>query len=486
MTHPGNLILILTDNHSRNFLSASGHLTVQTPNLDRLAKRGVRFENAYAATALCCPARAALATGRFPHQTGFWDNATMYDGSVLTWHHRLRAAQIPVTAIGKLHYRSAKDDNGFTEEIHTMHVVDGVGSPLTLLRATEEGVPNRSGHKAIYANSGEGETDYQLYDRQITARAIEWMETNADNPEPWALIVSYTSPHPPFRAEQKFWEQYPPEEMPLPSNWNAPNRYDHPAMAYLARMNQLTGGMDEAFVRNAYAGYCALITQTDAEIGKVIDHAEQLGITDSTRMIYTSDHGEAIGAHGILGKANLHEHSAAVPLIMAGPGLPQGRTVSDFVNHVDLFPTVLDLFDLPAADDTDLHGRSLLSVIDGLTKPRPAFVEYHAMGSLNSSFMIRLDDWKLIYHVGMANQLFDLSEDPEEANDRLANGETHPKEAELVALLLERIDPEALDARSKADQRARIEELGGLEAVRNAGSFAASPIPGKEVSLDKI
>ena len=485
MTRANNTILFVTDNHARDFLGVAGHPKVQTPNLDRLAKRGVRFENAYAATTLCCPSRAAMATGRYPHQTGYWDNATMYDGRVKTWHHHLRDAQVPVTAIGKLHYRSAEDDNGFAEEIHTMHVVDGIGSPLTLLRATDEGVPSRSGHKAIYGNSGPGETDYQTYDHQITERAIEWLRDNADNPDPWVLIVSYPSPHPPFRAAQQIWELYTPDDMPLPPTWDSADRYEHPAMAYLAWMNQLPDGLDETFLRNAYAGYCALITHTDAEIGQVIDAADGLGLTGSTRMIYTSDHGEAIGAHGILGKANLYEHSAGVPLIMAGPDVPQGRTVSDCVSHVDLCPTLLDLYDIPT-DDKALAGQSLLQVIDGQVEARPGFAEYHAMGSLNSSFMIRQGDWKLIYHVDMRNQLFDLAADPHEANDLLAKDQSHPKEADLVALLRGLVDPEALDARSKADQRARIEELGGYDAVRNAGSIAASPIPGKEVKLEKI
>ncbi|GAB5435275.1 sulfatase-like hydrolase/transferase [Falsiruegeria mediterranea] len=486
MPAPRNLILFVTDNHARDFLGAAGHTVVKTPNLDRLAERGTRFENAYAATTLCCPARAAMATGKYPHQTGYWDNATMYDGTVKTWHHHLRDADIPVTAIGKLHYRSTADDNGFAEEIHTMHVVDGVGSPLTLLRATKEGVPTRAGHKAIYGNSGEGETDYQVYDRQITERAVAWLKDNADNPKPWVLVVSYPSPHPPFRADAPIWEAYPPAEMPLPKTWNAEDCYDHPAMAYLARMNQTIDGIDETLMRNAYAGYCALITQTDAEIGNVIDAADALGLTEVTGMVYTSDHGEAIGAHGILGKANLYEHSAGVPLIMAGPGVQEGRVVSDNVSHVDLFPTMLDYFGVRADNTDDRLGQSLLSVAAGTAEQRAAFSEYHAMGSLNSSFLFRQGKWKLIYHVDMPNQLFDLDADPEEVNDLLAHNGAHPMEAVLSDQLRALVDPEALDLRSKADQRVRIEELGGLDVVRNFGSIAASPIPGKKVSLEKV
>ncbi|SPJ29968.1 sulfatase-like hydrolase/transferase [Falsiruegeria mediterranea] len=230
----------------------------------------------------------------------------------------------------------------------------------------------------------------------------------------------------------------------------------------------------------------ALITQTDAEIGNVIDAADALGLTEVTGMVYTSDHGEAIGAHGILGKANLYEHSAGVPLIMAGPGVPEGRVVSDNVSHVDLFPTMLDYFGVRADNTEDRLGQSLLSVAAGTAEQRAAFSEYHAMGSLNSSFLFRQGKWKRIYHVDMPNQLFDLDADPEEVNDLLAHNGAHPMEAVLSDQLRALVDPEALDLRSKADQRVRIEELGGLEVVRNFGSIAASPIPGEKVSLEKV
>lgn len=482
-----NLIFFLTDNHNRDFLSTAGHPVVQTPNLDRIAHDGVRFSNAYCATTLCCPSRAAIATGRFPHQTGYWDNALMYDGRVPTWHHRIRQAGVHTTAIGKLHFRSGQDDNGFTEEIDTMHVVDKIGSPLTLLRATEKGVPSRSGHKKIYGGAVAGESDYQIYDKRITEQAIDWLNANGDSGKPWTLIVSYPSPHPPFQASEEIFDMYPANEMPLPKTWNAPDRLDHPALAYLAWMNQLSDGIDEDFARQAYAGYCALITHTDRQIGAVMDAAESLGLMDNTRLIYTSDHGEAITAHGILGKANLYEHSVGVPLLMSGPGIPRDEVVTAPVSHVDLFPTIFEMFGFGSlSEEGDYLGKSLFYTLQASTEERPLYAEYHAMGSKNSSYMLRKGRFKLIYHVDMPNQLFDLEVDPCEAVDLLANGATHPQEEALITELRNLIDPEALDAKSKADQKARIEELGGELAVRSMGSIAASPIPGKTVKLESV
>ena len=113
MSEQYNFIYFQSDNHNRDILGCYGHPQIKTPNLDRIAKKGVRFSNTYAASALCCPARAAIATGRFPHQSRFWDNAIVYDGSLPSWMHRLRVSGCEVVSIGKLHYRSTEDDNGF-------------------------------------------------------------------------------------------------------------------------------------------------------------------------------------------------------------------------------------------------------------------------------------------------------------------------------------------------------------------------------------
>jgi choline-sulfatase len=115
MPAPANLLFLLSDNHNRALAGCYGHPKATTPHLDRIAASGVRFANAYSASPLCCPARAALATGRFPHQTGFFDNAIVYDGSTPSWMHRLREQGHHVASIGKLHFRSTEDDNGFSE-----------------------------------------------------------------------------------------------------------------------------------------------------------------------------------------------------------------------------------------------------------------------------------------------------------------------------------------------------------------------------------
>ena len=131
---PRNLLFIMSDEHNRRVLGCHGHPMIRTPNLDRLAARGVRFTDAYCNSPICVPSRASFATGRWVHQVRFWDNAIPYDGSIPSWGHRLQQAGHHATSIGKLHFRSADDRNGFDEEIMPLHVVDGVGDLLGLLR----------------------------------------------------------------------------------------------------------------------------------------------------------------------------------------------------------------------------------------------------------------------------------------------------------------------------------------------------------------
>jgi len=499
MPKPANLIIFLSDNHNRQFLKSAGHPVIKTPAIDSIAARGARFTNAYCVSPLCCPSRAAIATGRYPHQTGYWDNALAYDGHTPTWHHRVRDNGNNMTVIGKLHYRSGPEnkygndqDNGMTEEIDTMHIVDGKGALATLLRCTDEGVPKRKAHKAIYEDSVPGDAEYQEYDRRVTEQAINWLRTTAKQPvsdqnRPWVLLVSYPSPHPPFKVPQRFWDLYPPQDMPLPVQWRRDERPTHPADAYLASLNNIEDEFSEEFVRRVVAGYCGLITHTDEQIGKVLAAAESLGMIESTRFIYTSDHGEAACQHGILGKANHYEHALGVPLVIAGPGIEAGQVIKQSVSHVDLFPTILESVGAPLAkEDTDLPGQSLWCSIEGKATAKPVLAEFHAYGSRNSGFALRHGDFKLIYHVGMPNQLFNLATDPMEERDLLSDSDAHPKARELEMLLRQILNPEEVNDRSKSDQANHMELFGGAAAVRKTGMFSRSPIPGSKVEIEKV
>ncbi len=479
-TQPANLIFFQSDNHNRAVSGCYGHRYVKTPHIDRIAAAGVRFANAYSTSALCCPARAAIATGRYPHQTGFWDNAIAYDGSVPTWHHRLREQGHTVVAIGKLHYRSAEDDNGFTEEIEPMHLHDGQGAVKNLLRGFgEEPAKTDGSFWQLYTQrSGVGETHYQDYDRRITEKAIAWLKRHKGTArKPWVLYVSYISPHPPFTVPQRLYDLYPEADMPLPAGFHPNTRSNHPASAYLRQMDGQLDMTDEAALQRIAAGYFGLITHTDEQIGAVMQAAEALGLLAHTRVAYTSDHGELFGAQGIFGKKCLYEGSVGVPLLLSGPGVPQGKVSQQLVSHVDLFPTLTEAAGARLANaDNELRGVSLWPALAGDDSARAGFAEYHAHASKAAAYMLREGNMKLIYHVGMPPQVFDLASDPDELHDLSA---TSPQVVQALEQKLRTIcDPEAVDARAKADQRHWVERWGGKDKVLGASQILFTPPPG--------
>jgi len=167
----------------------------------------------------------------------------------------------------------------------------------------------------------------------------------------------------------------------------------------------------------------------------------------------------------------------AVPPIMAGPGIPEGRVIIQPVSHVDLFPILLESFGAePAPEDSDLHGQSMWPALAGERWRRRIFGEYHATGSRVAGYMLRDGADKLIYHAGFPPQLFDLAADPDETNDLVA---TEPaRVAPLEAALREILDPEATDAHAKEDQQAMAEKVGGNDAIRKRGAFPFTPPPG--------
>lgn len=482
MPRPANLLFILSDNHHRDYAGCYGHPNARTPNIDALAARGTLFRNAYAASPLCCPSRAALATGRFPHQTGYWDNAIVYDGRVPSWMRRLSEAGHAVTSIGKLHYRRTTPDNGFSEELLPMHILDGKGGVHMLMRGLDDEHPNRGQWELYMERSGIGVAPYQPYDRRITATALDWLgRTGRAAAKPWVLFVSYPSPHPPFSVPEEFYRLFDETNVVLPAGFAPGDRSEHPAMQHLRHIMGTRDIVDEAALRRIVAGYLGLIAHLDNEIGQLIAGLAAHDLAADTRVIYTSDHGDLCGGNGIFGKCNLFEGSIGVPLVMAGSDIPAGRVADDIVSHVDLFPTILDSLGVtPADSDADLPGTSLWPALSGPTPVRPGFAEFHATGSKAGMFMLRDGRWKLIYHVGMARQLFDLATDPAELADL---GPDHPEADRLEALLREICDPEAVDARAKADQRRWIEHWGGAEAILADGTLVYTPPPGEAAEI---
>jgi choline-sulfatase len=483
--NPGNLLFFLSDNHARSALGCYANPIVRTPALDDLAARGTRFANAYTASPLCCPARASIATGRFPFQTGYWDNAIVYDGRVPSWMHRLRGAGADVVSVGKLHFRSSEDDNGFTQELAPMHILNAKGGVSMLLRWSDEEPVNRGQWELYLEQSGSGTSHYQDYDLEISRLAIEWLkQRKRQRDRPWALFVSYVSPHPPFRVPQELLDLYPFDRMPLPPLFRERERPQHPSLQHLRRIMGFKAMDDEAALRRITSCYYALVTHVDRQIGNVLRAAGELGMLQDTRVIYTSDHGEALGAHGLFGKANLLDPSAAVPLLLCGPGIPAGRVEKTPVSHVDLYPTIVEGAGLaPVAAEADLPGHSLHRMASRTT---PVFAEYHAAGSRRGVSMLRSGTYKLIHHLDAPAQLFNLEADPDERVDLATDPMQAQRSMDMQRQLRNVCDPLAVDRRARADQRAMAEHWGGNAAIRNEGLLVYTPPPGVPAQIQGV
>src|SRR5213592_4497446 len=287
---PANLLFILSDEHSRRVLGSYGHGMIRTPNLDRLAASGVRFTDAYTNSPICVPARAALHTGQYVHKIRFWDNAIPYDGTVPSWAHRLRDAGHEVTAIGKLHFRSAEDDNGFTQEIMPLHVVDGIGDPMGWLR---DPLPVRKAALRLANDAGRGNSSYQDYDDRITAAAVDWVKARAAarGGKPWVLFVSLVCPHFPLIARPEWYDRYADATLPRPALYDDPGA-DHPYIAALRTCQVFQQSFDEVKLRRALAAYFGLVSFVDDNVGTLLAALEASGLAATTRVLYSSDHGD--------------------------------------------------------------------------------------------------------------------------------------------------------------------------------------------------
>jgi len=480
---PANLIVILSDEHNKRVTGCYGHPMVRTPHLDELARRGTRFTSAYTNCPICVPARASFATGQYVHQVRCWDNAIAYHGTPPGWGHRLMAQGHRVTSIGKLHYRESDPRlNGFDEEILPLHIVAGLGDLLGLIR---DELPRRPGSAKLGPEAGRGQSEYTTYDSQIAEAACRWLEAQAAKPRtrPWLLYVGFVSPHFPLIAPPEFYDLYREDAVPWPEMYAQHERPRHPFTDAMRRCLCFDDSFDEPMVRRAITAYFGLVSFLDSNVGKILAALESSGFAQSTRVIYSSDHGDNLGTRGMWGKSTMYEESAGIPMIMAGPDVPAGRVCDTPVTLADGFPTFLHaLGAAPDAGDRNLPGVSLLDIANGEVPRRTILSEYHAAGAATASYMIRHGRYKYVHYVGMPPMLFDLEADPNERSDLGRDPRYAQAVKECEAALRSVVDPEAMDRLARGDQAARIAEVGGKEAILKRGTFRYSPPPGVKPS----
>jgi choline-sulfatase len=469
-----NFLVIMSDEHQARAMGCAGHPFVRTPNLDALAGRGMRFTDAYTPSPICVPARAAFAAGVAVNKTRLWDNAMPYTGVPKGWGHALQDGGVPVESIGKLHYRHAEDPAGFDVEHIPMQVAGGVGMVWGSIRREDERVdmPGRMLGEYI----GPGHSKYTDYDKAVTERAAEWFAARAASGDarPWCLYVGLVAPHFPLIVPQEYFDLYPLESLP-PAKLHP--RDGHARHPWVEKQNAMAdseaGFRDETERLSAMAAYYGLCTWLDHNVGQILGALNRAGFGENTTIVYTSDHGDNVGARGLWGKSNLYQESVAVPMIMAGPEVPRG-TCDTPVSLLDVSATIPAHFGLSFGGE----GRPLDRIAaEPADAGRPILSEYHAVGAVSGAFMLRKGRWKLNWYVGFEPELFDMVADPEELNDLAADPARAADLAAMEGELRRLVDPEAVDARAFADQAAMIARYGGREKAMKLGAPAATPPP---------
>lgn len=457
-------------------MGCAGHPFVRTPNLDALAARGTRFTDAYTPSSICVPARASFATGRYVHQTRLWDNAMPYTGEIPGWGHALQAKGVPVDSIGKLHYRSEEDPAGFDTEHIPMMVAGGVGMVWASIRKEDERIMGKGRMLGEYI--GPGTSRYTDYDAAVTKRTEQWLMERAasDDNRPWCLYVGLVAPHFPLVVPQEYYDLYPVNSLPDVKLHPRNGYVRHPWVEKQnAFMDSEAKFADEEERLSAIASYYGLCSWLDYNIGEVLSGLQASGMMDNTTVVYTSDHGDNVGARGLWGKSNLYQESVSVPMIMAGPDVPKG-TCETPVSLIDLSATITSHF---GADLNGVGGaRSLENIArEPDDKSRVIFSEYHAAGAVSGAFMLRKGRFKYNHYIGFAPELFDLEADPEEMTD-LASDPIYADTLVAMQTDLRAIcDPDAVDAQAFADQADLIERLGGRDAAVKLGAPGATPPP---------
>jgi len=411
-----------------------------------------------------------------------------YTGDIPGWGHALQAQGTPVESIGKLHYRDENDPAGFDHEHIPMMVVDGVGMVWASIRKEDEreSRPGRMLGKYI----GPGTSAYTDYDSAVTDKTIEWLaDRSVASEKPWCLYVGLVAPHFPLVVPEEFYNLYPLDSLPEVKLHPDSGYRQHPWIAKQNAFMDSESKFESTEERlSAIASYYGLCSWMDNNVGKILDTLEQTGLSQNTTVVYTSDHGDNVGARGLWGKSNMYEESCAVPLIMAGPDT-KPAICNTPVSLLDLAVTIASHFGV-TIESNQQHGTIQGEDLNRIVKDsadngsvntgstdRLVFSEYHAAGAVSGAFMIRKDQWKYIYYVGFEPELFDLDADPEE----LTNVATDPAHTDILEALhnalLEICDPEATDQLAHQDQAKLIDSYGGRDKALALGASAATPPP---------
>jgi choline-sulfatase len=457
MTKP-NILLFMSDEHDPAVTGCYGDPVVHTPNLDALAARGVTFENCYTTSPLCVPARLSFTAGKYISRIGAWNNDCWLPSADYPSLPRiLNAAGYESFLCGKMHYDPTRR-YGFVDLLpgvrNNAHKT-GRGTR----RRPDETHADRENWERRIAQFHVGDHSVILDpDRQVTEAACEFLRNRSADDQPFFLLVGHLAPHFPLIVPEKYHRMYagrvPMPDMPPGTLERLPTNYKQVNLGF---------GIDHEDDETCLVGrelYWALVTWLDEEIGKVLAALEDSDVAEDTIVIYTCDHGENKGDHGMWWKNNMFEHAARIPLIVSWPGRWFGgqRRVGA-CSLVDLVQTIAELGGALVPYDWD--GDSMVAWLDDPAVPWKdlAVSEYYGHNIASGFTLLRQGPYKYVYHArmdknhGPERELYNLLEDPGEFDNLAERPEHQVCIARMHALLVEELgqEPDEIELICRAD-----------------------------------
>jgi choline-sulfatase len=435
---PKNVLFLLSDQHRPRALGIDGEPQARTPNLDALARSGVRFDSCSCANPVCTPSRASLLTGLYTHHHRTWSNTTPWPFEFKTMAHYFSRAGYMTSLVGKMHFVDAQT-HGFDYRLDFNDWYQYLG-PKTKLYAEElsransgSGLPqiddlwrdygdpwigtreldNRKGAVHIGRASQIAERDH--FENFVARESIRFLK-NFGKKQPFFLISSYLKPHDPFMPAERFAKMFSAADINLPDTWGKVDLAKVPQeIRERIQGNTPTPELDKPEqARQRIAMYWGNVAHLDDCLGQVLGALRELDLEKDTIIVYSSDHGEMLGDHGMWQKFVFYEASVGVPLIVRVPGMTTpGSRAATAVSLVDLLPTLAELCGvaLPAGLDGGSFAADLRE--PGLTRDTTVYSEF-ALRTPRAKYMIRRGDWKYCHYVSDMPELYDLRADPRE------------------------------------------------------------------------
>ena len=374
-----NILFIQSDQHGAAVTGCYGDPLAQTPHLDGLAARGVVLDNVYCASPLCVPSRSSLLTGRYPYENHVWTNRHILDSGTPTFAHAMGAAGYKPVQIGRMHFLGPDQLHGYAVRLVGDHGPNYPGG-----RPADHGMLDGTAgpHRVSLEKSGHGQNAYQVHDEYVTNATVDYINRlgvgmrAGQLAEPFSISVGLMLPHQPFVAHKEDYDFYS-EIMTMPRHPEPFSERLHPYFRWWRKQCGIEEVGDEEIFR-ARTAYWALVTRMDRMIGEMLEALERNGFSANTLVVYTTDHGEQVGEHGLWWKQTFYDDSVKVPAIISWPAvLPEGLHCDRVISQLDLSATMLDAIGAPALSRS--HGRSLLSLLQaphGTEWEDIAFSEY--------------------------------------------------------------------------------------------------------------